>query len=96
MQKLLRLNLYLSLKIHQFISALTRTLSDNSGADGLASGTQSVLSHTVKHEDGRRLIFLDTPGFNNIRLTDAEILQLVDRCLKTKYVVIRYCIDIHR
>lgn len=96
MQKLLTSN-HPKLKSYQFINALTRTpLRSDSGADNLTSGTSSVLRRMVEHDDGRQLIFLDTPGFDSIHFRDVEILMLVDEWLKTKYVVIHYCRDLGR
>ena len=48
-------------------------------AQGLESCTSSIRHVIIPHptEEGRRIILVDTPGFDDTHTTDVEILELI-------------------
>lgn len=66
-----------------FINKLTR-MQPEDGADQLSSCTKSVSAHECYH-NGQRFIFVDTPGFNNQRLTQWAVLTEIATWLKETY-----------
>jgi GTPase Era involved in 16S rRNA processing len=39
--------------------------------------TQEVILHTVSRKVGRKVVIVDTPGFDHSTLSDAEIFEMI-------------------
>jgi len=55
--------------------------SGDSGSATLKPGTQGVVPHVVEY-DGQNLVFVDTPGLDNINMPDETIFSLVAKWLE--------------
>lgn len=55
---------------------------------GLYSCTSSIQHTIISHptEENRRIILVDTPGFDDTYLDDVEILKIIARWLAHSYV----------
>ncbi|KAI6006313.1 P-loop containing nucleoside triphosphate hydrolase protein [Pisolithus orientalis] len=67
-----------------FINKLTGN-KEESRADGLKSCTQGIREFTVTLADGKRYVFVDTPGFDDTYRSDREILFTIADWLEKKY-----------
>ncbi|KAI6103000.1 hypothetical protein F5141DRAFT_244031 [Pisolithus sp. B1] len=66
-----------------FINKLTG-MQPEVGADELSSCTQEVCAYECCH-NGQRFIFVDTPGFNNQKLSQNVVFGVIARWLKEAY-----------
>ena len=65
----------------QFINLVSRS-GFNVGR-GLKSCTDSVQIATGFNLDGRRVVLIDTPGFDDSALSDTDVLKMVAAFLET-------------
>ncbi|KAH0829004.1 hypothetical protein J3R83DRAFT_2456 [Lanmaoa asiatica] len=70
-------------KIIQFINTLTEN-AEQRKAGNLKSDTQSVTPHPF-HDNDRRFVLVDTPGFDDTYRPDSEILRVIADWLTQKY-----------
>lgn len=57
--------------------------SDLRTSDSLKSCTETVAATQPFHVDGRKVVLVDTPGFDDTTKTDSEILKLIADFLST-------------
>ena len=73
-----------------FINQIIDTLAGEEGraGDSLASVTQDIAAYRIlDHERyGSHIVLVDTPGFDDTKRTDAQILELIGDWLKKTYV----------
>ena len=57
--------------------------------DSVESCTQEVQAFVCLHPDGseRKIVFIDTPGFDDSGRTDYEILKIITEWLVKTYVI---------
>ncbi|KAG9317983.1 P-loop containing nucleoside triphosphate hydrolase protein [Chiua virens] len=67
-----------------FIKNLTGNVKRRE-AGQLRSGVQDITPYTIPRNDGRRIVLVDTPGFNDSYRPDSEILKKIANSLKQKY-----------
>ncbi|KAI6132357.1 kinase-like domain-containing protein, partial [Pisolithus croceorrhizus] len=67
-----------------FINQLTGS-KEESGADKLKSCTQGIREFIVDLVDGKRYLFVDTPGFDDTYRSDRDILRIIADWLEKKY-----------
>ena len=58
---------------------------------GLASCTAKVELANEFIVDGRRVVLIDTPGFDDTNISDAEILNMIAAFLATTWVSLFAC-----
>ncbi|KIK13257.1 hypothetical protein PISMIDRAFT_688882 [Pisolithus microcarpus 441] len=58
---------------------------EESGADRLKSCTQDIREFKVDLADGKRYVFVDTPGFDDTYRSDRDILRTIAEWLEKKY-----------
>ena len=64
--------------------------------DSAESCTQEVQAFVCLHPDGsgRKIVLVDTPGFDNSGRTDYEILKIISEWLVKTYVISSRCISL--
>ncbi|KAI6006318.1 P-loop containing nucleoside triphosphate hydrolase protein [Pisolithus orientalis] len=67
-----------------FINKLTGNMEE-SKAGKLGSCTQEIQEFTVNHANGKRYVFVDTPGFDDSYQSDRDILATIANWLQKKY-----------
>ncbi|KAI6142853.1 P-loop containing nucleoside triphosphate hydrolase protein [Pisolithus tinctorius] len=67
-----------------FINKLTGNIEE-SKAGKLGSCTQDIQEFTVNHANGKRYVFVDTPGFDDSYRSDRDILSTIANWLQKKY-----------
>ena len=62
--------------------------------DSVESCTQEVQAFVCLHPDGseRKIVLVDTPGFDDSGCTDYEILKIITEWLVKTYVISSRCI----
>ena len=62
--------------------------SDLAVSDGLESCTDTVQTVDAFYLDERRLVLVDTPGFDDTTLSSTDVLKIIAAFLETSYVVL--------
>ena len=73
--------------LEQFVNLVSG--SNLAVSDGLKSCTADVQTAGAFDLDGRRVVLIDTPGFDDTTKSDTDVLKIIAAFLETSYVKLR-------